>query len=77
MIKKIPKPITKSVKKKIAIIGSGPAGLSCAIELKKMGFDVTVFEKDSLCGMTRLIPDFRLSLDVIRENINFIKVSYR
>ena len=36
--------------KKVAIIGGGPMGLTCAYELSKKGFDVTVFEKDDKLG---------------------------
>lgn len=64
--------ITKSEKngKKIAIIGSGPAGIECAIELLKNGYDVTIFEKDKIPGgiLWYGIPDFRLPKDIV-ENI--------
>lgn len=48
---------------KVAIIGSGPASLSCAYELAREGFDVTIFEKeDKLGGILRYgIPEFRLN----------------
>lgn len=51
--------------KKIAIVGSGAAGISCAIELKKKGYNVTIFEKESKIGgvLEYEIPDFRLSKD--------------
>ena len=47
---------------KIAVIGSGPAGIACSIELAKKGFSVTVFEKEEkIGGVLRYgIPDFRL-----------------
>lgn len=52
---------------KVAVIGSGPAGLTCAIELRKKGYDVTVFEKESeLGGILRFgIPQYRLPNDVV------------
>jgi len=61
--------------KKIAIIGSGPAGLSCAYYLAIHGHDVTVFEKQAkLGGMLRLgIPAFRLEKDVLEAEINVLK----
>lgn len=61
--------------KKIAIIGSGPAGLSCAYFLALDGYTVTVFEKeDRLGGMLTLgIPAFRLEKDVIDAEIAIIK----
>lgn len=54
---------------KVAIIGSGPAGLSCAFELIKKGFDITVYEKDDKLGgiLTYGVPDFRLSKEMINN----------
>lgn len=68
------KEIKNKVNKKVAVIGSGPAGLSCCIELLNNGCDVTVFEKELLAGglLRYGIPDFRLSkenIDRIIENI--------
>jgi len=55
---------------KVAIIGSGPASLSCAYELVREGFDVTIFEKeDKLGGILRYgIPEFRLNKEQL-DNI--------
>lgn len=62
-------------KGKVAVIGAGPSGLSCASELAKMDYDVTVFEKnDSVGGVLRWnIPDFRLPLSAIEEDFKNIK----
>ena len=61
--------------KNIAIIGSGPAGLECAYELRKQGYQVTIFEKDEdFGGILRYgIPDFRLSKDIIKKIIDKLK----
>lgn len=61
--------------KKIAIIGGGPAGLSCAYYLALDGYDITVFEKEiRLGGMLTLgIPEFRLEKDVVDAEIEIIK----
>ncbi len=61
--------------KKIAVIGSGPAGLSCAFFLTKWGHSVTIFEaKSKYGGMLRYgIPTFRLPRDVFEREIEFIK----
>lgn len=59
--------------KKIAIIGSGPAGLACAGDLAKLGYDVTIFEALHKAGgvLTYGIPDFRLpSATVVDYEIN-------
>lgn len=61
--------------KKIAIVGSGPAGLTVAVELIKKGYDVTVFEKnEELGGILRYgIPEFRLPRSIIDNLINTLK----
>lgn len=60
--------------KKVAVIGSGPSGLTCAAFLKKYGFDVTIFEKyNSLGGILRRgIPEFRLSKEILDKTIEQI-----
>ena len=67
--------ISPNCNKKVAIIGSGPAGLACAIDLAKEGASVTIFEKEEKCGgiLTYGIPDFRLSKKVVNEIIERIK----
>ena len=67
--------IEKNSYKKFAVIGSGPAGLSCAIYLRKAGSKVTVFEKEDECGgiLRYGIPDFRLPKNTINDLINRIK----
>lgn len=61
--------------KKIAIVGAGPAGLSCAYYLALDGYTVTVFEKhEKLGGMLTLgIPAFRLEKDVISAEIEILR----
>ena len=61
--------------KKIAIIGAGPAGLACSIELRKAGADVTIFEKEKMCGgiLEYGIPDFRLSKNTIENLIDKVQ----
>lgn len=60
---------------KIAIIGSGPAGLACATELLKEGIDVTIFEKEQALGglLEYGIPDFRLPKRIVRKAIEKLK----
>lgn len=62
-------------KEKAAIIGSGPAGISCAYYLAEFGYKVTVFEKqEKLGGMLTLgIPSFRLEKDVVESEITVLK----
>jgi len=61
--------------KKIAIIGAGPAGLSCAYYLAIEGYKVTVFEKQAQLGgmLTLGIPSYRLEKDVINAEIDVLK----
>lgn len=76
-ILKMQESIRPRIKKKntmVAVIGAGPAGLSCAHDLALNGYDVTIFEKHSVPGgMLRLgIPEYRLPRELIRLEINSI-----
>jgi NADH-quinone oxidoreductase subunit F len=68
-------PATKKYEK-VAIVGSGPAGLMAAWELTKQGYDVTVFEAESVPGgmLSWAIPEYRLPKDVLNADIDYIKV---
>lgn len=62
--------------KKVAVIGSGPAGLTCAGDLAKMGYDVTIFEALHEAGGVLVygIPEFRLpKADVVAKEIENVK----
>lgn len=60
---------------KIAVVGSGPAGLSCAYYLAEYGYKVTVFEKEQKLGgmLTLGIPEFRLDKDVVNAEIDILR----
>ncbi|MEA3350105.1 MAG: NADPH-dependent glutamate synthase [Chloroflexota bacterium] len=63
-----------SKKKKVAIIGAGPAGLTCAGELAKFGYDVTIFEALHKTGGVLVygIPEFRLPKEIVRKEISML-----
>ena len=63
-----------SIGKKVAIVGAGPAGLSCAHALSREGIDVTVFEKESRGGglMTYGIAAYKLEEDFAEKEVDFI-----
>lgn len=70
-----PLALPKKHREKIAVIGAGPAGLTAAYELAKLGYPVTVFERMSEPGgmMRYCIPDFRLERFVVSNEIAYIK----
>ncbi|WP_113652775.1 glutamate synthase subunit beta [Pedobacter namyangjuensis] len=61
--------------KKVAIIGSGPAGLAAAAQLNKAGHEVVVFERDDVPGglLRYGIPDFKLQKDVVARRIKMME----
>jgi NADPH-dependent glutamate synthase beta subunit-like oxidoreductase len=61
-------------KEKVAIVGSGPAGLTCAYYLAQEGYQVTIFEKASVLGgmLTMAIPSYRLPREIVEAEIQLI-----
>ena len=71
MVNQIGRPYTE----KIAIIGAGPAGMTCAYYLAAKGYKPTVFDKESRPGgmLMNAIPNFRLEKDVVQAEIDILK----
>ena len=67
----VPQPPTSKTGKKVAVVGSGPAGLAAAQQLARVGHDVTVFEKSSrIGGLLRYgIPDFKMEKSHIDRRV--------
>lgn len=61
--------------KKVAVVGSGPAGLACAAQLNKAGHHVTVFERHDRVGglLTYGIPEMKLPYAVVERRVNLLK----
>jgi NADH-quinone oxidoreductase subunit F len=68
-----PFPVTKD--QNVAVVGAGPAGLTCAYFLAKMGYSVTVFEAQAMGGgmLGLAVPEFRLPREVIEKEIKYIE----
>ncbi len=69
------KPPASNTEKTVAIVGSGPAGLSAAYYLRKVGHQVTVFDKNAEPGgmLTYGIPAYRLSRSIIRRQVEALQ----
>ena len=66
-----PMPAPLKTGKRVAVVGSGPAGLACAQQLARAGHDVTVFERDDRPGglLTYGIPDFKLEKWIVERRL--------
>ena len=71
----VARPPKKRTGKRVAVIGSGPAGLACSNQLNKKGHSVTLFEKDEKAGgLLRFgIPDFKLNKSVIDRRVKLLE----
>ncbi len=61
--------------RKVAVVGSGPAGLACASDLAKLGYDVTVYEALHLAGGVLVygIPEFRLPKAIVQKEVDNLR----
>jgi NADH-quinone oxidoreductase subunit F len=69
-----PEPFPRTKRQKVAVVGAGPTGLSCAYYLAQIGYGVTVFEALPVGGgmLSVAIPEFRLPRRVIQQEIEYI-----
>jgi heterodisulfide reductase subunit A-like polyferredoxin len=70
-----PKPTQKYKRDQVAVVGSGPAGLSCAYDLARMGYPVTVFEALSVPGgmLAVGVPEYRLPRKILNAEIDLVR----
>jgi len=70
-----PPDLPTQTNKKVAVIGSGPAGLVCAADLAKLGHKVSIFEALHITGgvLTYGIPEFRLPKSIVQGEVNYVK----
>ena len=70
---KAEKPVSNGIK--VAVVGSGPAGLTCAADLGKLGYEVTIFEAFHTPGGVLVygIPQFRLPKEIVRHEVEGIQ----
>jgi len=70
-----PNPPEKRTGKKVAVVGSGPAGLACADQLNQAGHLVTVFEKDDRIGGLLMygIPHFKLEKEIVKRRVKMME----
>ena len=68
-------PVIEKNGHKVAVIGGGPAGLTCAGDLAKLGYEVTIFEAFQVAGGVLMygIPEFRLPKQIVQEEISNLK----
>jgi glutamate synthase (NADPH/NADH) small chain len=68
----VPEPPPKRTGKKVAVVGSGPAGLACAAQLNRAGHLVTVFERDDRIGGLLMygIPNMKLEKQVVQRRVD-------
>ncbi len=70
----VPNPPQKRSGKKVAVVGSGPAGLACSQQLNKAGHEVTVFEKQHQIGglLVYGVPNMKLDKKVVKRRVNIL-----
>lgn len=72
----IPSPPANRTGKRVAIVGSGPAGLACADQLNQMGHSVTVYERSDRIGGLLMygIPNMKLEKDIVQRRVHLLEV---
>jgi len=70
-----PPSLPPAIGKKVAVIGAGPAGLTCAADLARLGYEVTMFEALHIGGGVLMygIPEFRLPKRIVQAEIDYVK----
>ena len=71
----LPEPLPQTQEDRVAVVGSGPAGLAAAYDLIRIGYDVTVFESLPMAGgmLSVGVPEHRLPREVLKRDIDYIE----
>src|SRR6188474_1804455 len=71
----VPEPPPRRTGKRVAVVGSGPAGLACAAQLNRVGHLVTVFERDDRIGGLLMygIPNMKLEKSIVQRRVDVLK----
>jgi heterodisulfide reductase subunit A-like polyferredoxin len=72
-----PQALTPTREEKVAVVGAGPAGLTCALRLLEMGYPITVFEASGKAGgmVTGCIPDYRIPTEIASYDVDRVLAS--
>ncbi|MBA7680934.1 NADPH-Fe(3+) oxidoreductase subunit beta [subsurface metagenome] len=75
VVDELPSPVPRTKPEKVAIVGSGPAGLAAAYDLIRKGYGVTIYEASPVIGgwLAMGIPQYRLPKKILKRDIDYIK----
>lgn len=70
----VPEPVTPNRPEKVAVVGAGPSGLTCALDLLLKGYHVTVFDSSNKPGglISNCLPEYRVSNEVVTQDVKWI-----
>lgn len=65
-------PVEEELDSKVAVVGGGPSGIGCAVVLRRLGYQVSIFDREQTLGglISQVIPEYRLPQDVINHDLD-------